>query len=164
MRRKYTVWMEGIAREIEEGDAWEAFRADYKFVVAAGGAVTDEHGRLLVIKRLGKWDLPKGKVDKGEAIEDAAMREVREECGLRRLRIEAPMISTWHTYERKGKQHLKRTDWFLMRGSSKDVLVPQFDEDIVDVKWVDREVLDDIKAETYPSLVPVLESWERLAT
>ena len=154
--------MEGVAHVIEEGDAWEAFRSEFKFVLAAGGAVTDEHGRLLVIERLGKWDLPKGKVDKGEAIEDAAMREVREECGLTRLRIEVPMLSTWHTYERKGRQHLKRTDWFLMRGSSEEVLVPQRDEDIVTAKWMARAEVAGIEEETYPSLIAVFREWQRL--
>ena len=105
MRRKYTVWIEGSPRELIGAAEWDAFRADYKFVLAAGGAVTDEHGRLLVIRRLGKWDLPKGKVDEGEAIDAAAMREVHEECGLNELHIVRAMTSTWHTYERKGKQH-----------------------------------------------------------
>lgn len=154
--------MEGIAHEIDEGDGWDAFRAHYKFVLAAGGAVADERGRLLMIKRLGKWDLPKGKVDEGEPVEAAALREVREECGLTRLSIEAPMPSTWHTYERKGKQHLKRTDWFLMRGSSLDRLVPQYDEDIEEAKWIPRADLAAIEHETYPSLIAVLREWKRV--
>ena len=162
MRRKYTVWIEGSPRELIGAAEWDAFRADYKFVLAAGGAVTDEHGRLLVIRRLGKWDLPKGKVDEGEAIDAAAMREVHEECGLNELHIVRAMTSTWHTYERKGKQHLKRTDWFLMRGSSKDALVPQLDEDIEEVKWVAREELDGVKADTYPTLLGVFAEWERI--
>ena len=156
--------MEGEAQVIDAGGAWDAFRSNYKFVLAAGGAVTDEHGRLLVIRRLGKWDLPKGKVDEGEAIDVAAMREVNEECGLKELRILKSMPSTWHTYERKGKQYIKRTDWFLMLSSSKEVLVPQLDEDIVEVKWVGRDGLDDIKADTYPALLGVFAAWEAMAT
>lgn len=160
MRRKYTVWIEGLAHELVGDEAWDAFRTKYKFVAAAGGLVTDELGRLLVIKRLGRWDLPKGKVDPGEAIEAAAMREVREECGLKELSIVKPMSCTWHTYERKGAQHLKRTDWYLMRGSSKEELVPQLDEDIEEVKWVGREGLPEVKVSTYPALLGVLAEWE----
>jgi len=138
---------------------WDRFRSAYKFVLAAGGAVTDEEGRLLVIRRLDKWDLPKGKVDEGEGIEAAAIREVQEECGIHELRIIEPMPPTWHTYERKGKDHLKRTDWFLMKGSSKEDLVPQLDEGITEVKWVARGDLGAIISDTYPSLVPVFNAW-----
>lgn len=160
MQRKYTVWIEGEAHRVNEGAEWDAFRATYKFVLAAGGVVTDERGRLLVIRRLGKWDLPKGKVDEGEGTEAAALREVTEECGLRELHIGKPLPSTWHTYERKGKQYLKRTDWFQMDGSFKEALVPQEDEDIEEVRWVSREDLKAIKADTYPALLEVFAAWE----
>lgn len=146
------------------GAEWEAFRADYEFVLAAGGAVTDERGRLLVIKRLGRWDLPKGKVDGGEAIDAAAMREVNEECGLKTLRIIAPMPSSWHTYDRKGRPHLKRTDWFLMQGSSSEPLVPQHDEDIEEVKWVGRDEVEAIARASYPSLRAVFDEWLQMTT
>lgn len=161
MQRKYTVWIEGIAHEVGDGE-WDAFRSSYKFVLAAGGVVNDEAGRLLVIRRLGKWDLPKGKVDEGEGIEAAAIREVQEECGLKQLSIIKPMPSTWHTYERKGKQHLKRTDWFLMRGSSAEGLVPQTGEDIEEVRWAAANELPGIKSDTYSSLLPVFEAWEAI--
>ena len=160
MRRKYTVWIEGKAHELIGDAEWDAFRATFKFVLAAGGAVTDEQGRLLVIKRLGKWDLPKGKVEKGEEIEAAAIREVQEECGLKELHIVQPMEPTWHTYERKGKQHLKRTDWFLMQGYSAEALVPQLDEDIEEVRWATKDELTALLRDTYPSLISVFAEWE----
>jgi len=139
---------------------WKEFKARYRFVQAAGGAVTDEAGRLLAIHRLGRWDLPKGKVDKGEGIPEAAVREVREECGLRQVELVAPLCETWHTYERNGEQHLKRTDWFLMRASSKEALVPQAEEDIGAVRWLDAAGVRTLKADTYPSLLSVVEAWE----
>lgn len=141
-------------------DAWEAFRKDHKFVQAAGGTVTDEKGRLLVIRRLGVWDLPKGKVEKNEDLESAAVREVQEECGLEQIRLVAPLTSTWHTYERKGKEHLKRTEWYLMEASSVEELTPQLEEDIEEVRWMDRTELQAMKADTYPSLLPVIAAWE----
>jgi 8-oxo-dGTP pyrophosphatase MutT (NUDIX family) len=144
----------------EVGPVWKEFKGRYHFVQAAGGAVTDEKGRLLAIHRLGRWDLPKGKVDKGEGIPEAAVREVMEECGLQRVELGAPLCETWHTYERKGELHLKRTDWFLMRASSKEKLVPQADEDIGEVRWLDSGDVRTLKAETYPSLLSVVEAWE----
>ena len=142
---------------------WHVFSSRFKFVQAAGGAVQDENGRLLVIKRLGRWDLPKGKVDKGESIEAAALREVEEECGIDGLKIIRPLAVTWHTYQRNGKDHLKRTDWFLMTGSSDKQLTPQIEEDIEDVRWMTAAEVRNMKAGTYPSLVKVLEAWERMS-
>ncbi len=139
---------------------WKEFKGRFRFVQAAGGAVTDEQGRLLAIHRLGRWDLPKGKVDKGEGIPEAAVREVMEECGLRNVALVAPLCETWHTYERNGEQHLKRTDWFLMHASSTEALVPQAEEDIGAVRWLDAAGVRDLKADTYPSLLSVVEAWE----
>lgn len=145
-------------------DAWEAFQAEHEFVLAAGGMVLDEQGRLLAIKRLGKWDLPKGKVEKGEQVDVGAVREVQEECGLVNVELIRRVTSTWHTYERKGNQHLKRTDWFLMRASSKEKLTAQSEEDIEDVRWLDAAGVRMMEADTYPSLLPVLQAWRAMSS
>jgi 8-oxo-dGTP pyrophosphatase MutT (NUDIX family) len=144
-------------------DAWEAFQRDHDFVLAAGGLVMDEHGRLLAIKRLDKWDLPKGKVEKGEAVDVGAVREVQEECGLQHVELNEFVTSTWHTYERKGRQHLKRTDWFLMRASSNEELTAQSEEDIEEVRWLDSDGVRMMEGDTYPSLLPVLKAWRTLS-
>lgn len=138
---------------------WNWFRAGYRFVQAAGGAVTDEHGRLLVIHRMGRWDLPKGKVEQGEPIDVAAVREVREECGLLDIQLLRPLCQTWHTYERKGVPHLKRTDWFLMSAGSSGPLAAQTEEDIDEVRWADAEGLAELRRDTYPSLHRVIKAW-----
>jgi len=138
---------------------WDLFREMHVFVQAAGGCVTDEHGRLLAIQRLGMWDLPKGKVEADEEIGAAALREVREECGLVTLDPVRRLCETWHTYERKGQQHLKRTDWYLMRGNSRDPLVAQSEEDITGVRWLDRAEVKAMRAATYPSLRSVIDAW-----
>lgn len=143
-------------------DAWAAFQAEHTFVLAAGGLVRDETGRLLAIRRLGKWDLPKGKVEKNEAVDKAALREVKEECGLKNVSLVRNVTSTWHTYERKGKQHLKRTEWFLMQGTAQDVLVAQAEEDIEEVCWLDAQGLSIMERDTYPSLMPVLQAWRSI--
>lgn len=139
---------------------WEWFRQGYHFVQAAGGAVSDGNGRLLAIHRLGRWDLPKGKVEPNEAIEEAAIREVEEECGLKTLRSLGPLCQTWHTYERKGKQHLKRTDWFLMAGDAAEPLTAQAEEDIDAAQWMDAEGLEELRRDTYSSILTVLNAWE----
>ena len=150
-------------RSLKCFDAWQAFYDRHRFVLAAGGLVVDEEGRLLTIRRLGVWDLPKGKVEKQEVVEDAAVREVQEECGLSDVRLERAVTSTWHTYERKGRQELKRTDWFLMRASASEELVPQTDEGIEEVRWIGRAELPTVLGNTYSSLVPVFKAWEALA-
>lgn len=143
-------------------DAWSMFKERYVFVQAAGGVVLDEQGRLLVIRRLDKWDLPKGKVDPGEGIEAAAVREVQEECGIGSVELVGPIAVTWHTYERKGKQHLKRTDWFRMTASSVQALSPETEEQIEEVRWMARDQAHTLKGDTYASLLPVIDAWLRI--
>ncbi len=156
-----TPLIKGVQVDDPDARAWELFRAAHRFVLAAGGAVTDERGRLLAIHRLGVWDLPKGKVEKGESVEVGAVREVQEECGLVEVELVGFLCSTWHTYERKGEQHLKRTDWFTMRASSAEKLQAQAEEDIDAVEWLDPAAVARIKEATYPSLRPVISAWER---
>ena len=141
-------------------EVWELFCGLYVFVQAAGGCVTDERKRLLMIHRLGIWDLPKGKVDRGEAVDAGALREVREECGLKNIGLLKRLCATWHTYEREGRQHLKRTDWYLMRGTNSDPLIAQSEEDISEVRWMGAEEVAAMKAATYPSLRQVITAWE----
>ncbi len=149
-----------ILHGTDADEVWEVFSGLYVFVQAAGGCVTDERKRLLVIHRLGVWDLPKGKVDKGEAVDAGALREVREECGLKKLELLNRLCETWHTYERKGKQHLKRTDWYLMRGTNSEQLIAQHEEDISEVRWMDAREVAAMKTSTYPSLRQVITAWE----
>lgn len=139
---------------------WDWFRQDFHFVQAAGGAVTDEEGRLLAIHRLGRWDLPKGKVEPEEGIEAAAVREVMEECGLHGLRVQGHLCVTWHTYERDGRQHLKRTDWFLMAASAAQPLSAQAEEQIDAVRWLSAAGIAELRRDTYLSLLPVINAWE----
>lgn len=140
-------------------DAWQSFSAQHRLVIAAGGAVEDEQGRLLVIHRRGHWDLPKGKLDKGETSDVAAVREVQEECGLVSLRIIEPLPCTWHTYTERGQLWLKRTDWYRMQASSAEQLVPQHEEDIEQVRWATRDELPEIIASSYASLRIVFDAW-----
>ena len=135
------------------------FRSLFRYVEAAGGLVFNPRGEALFIFRRGKWDLPKGKLDAGETSAVAAVREVQEECGLRALRIVEALPCTWHTYTEKGREKLKRTDWYRMRASSTEPLVAQHEEDIDEARWATREELSAIIAGSYPSLRIVFEAW-----
>lgn len=157
-KRSEVLGVYAFGPDVEE--LWRWFQEGYRFVQAAGGAVTDEKGRLLTIHRLGRWDLPKGKVEVDEAIPAAAVREVKEECGLLDVQLIRPLCATWHTYERKGIAHLKRTDWFLMRADGTQPLKPQLEEDIDRVCWTVQSDLDAVKGDIYPSLLPVITAWE----
>jgi 8-oxo-dGTP pyrophosphatase MutT (NUDIX family) len=114
----------------------ETFRSCFKNIDAAGGIIKNDKGEYLFIFRRGKWDLPKGKLDKGESFQQAALREVEEETGLKDIIIQKPLMSTYHTYSLKNSLALKKTYWFEMIHKGKDVPVPQTSEDIVEIKWV----------------------------
>jgi 8-oxo-dGTP pyrophosphatase MutT (NUDIX family) len=129
---------------------------NFHIVKAAGGIVINENQEMLFILRLGKWDLPKGKLDSGETIEECATREVEEETGLKNVQIKSFLLTTYHTYKERGKFILKETYWYTMKINGDQKLVPQTEEDILDLKWVRKEGLGEILKNTYPSIKDVL--------
>jgi len=135
--QKYKVYINNSLEIITEN--WESFCANYVLIEAAGGLVYNDTNQLLMIFRNGKWDLPKGKLEVGENIEQCAIREVEEECGVSELLITQQLQETYHTYEINGQKILKRTYWFEMKTSFKGDLVPQTKERITEAVWVDKE-------------------------
>lgn len=112
------------------------FNSLYKIIEAAGGVVFNPNGEILVMYRRDSWDLPKGKIDKGETKEIAAVREVQEETGLQEIDRGPLLLTTFHTYKnRKGKRVLKPTFWYKMTTHEKDIQ-PQIEEDIELVQWI----------------------------
>lgn len=103
--------------------------------VAAGGVVTNKKGKVLFIYRNDKWDLPKGKLDKGETIAECAIREVEEETGVKKLKIENFLKTTYHVFKRNGTYKLKEVHWFAMKTSYEGKLKGQKNEGIEKVKW-----------------------------
>ena len=138
------------------GQLFEHFKSCFSYIEAAGGKVYNSKNQLLAIYRLEKWDLPKGKVEKGESVREAAVREVEEECGITDLEIKKELNSTFHTYWMKGKFMLKRTYWYEMSYVGSEKLVPQTEEDIQEVKWLSVDSLDEFKANTYASILEVI--------
>lgn len=135
----------------------EAFRSCFKNINAAGGLVRNSEGRYLFIRRRGKWDLPKGKLDKGESFEKAAIREVSEECGIHGMIILCRLISTYHSYLLGDEPVLKKTLWFEMLYSGEKDPVPQTVEDITDIRWIPPSELSVVTNDTYPSVLDVLK-------
>jgi 8-oxo-dGTP pyrophosphatase MutT (NUDIX family) len=129
-------------------------------IEAAGGLVTNQNGEHLFIYRNGKWDLPKGKIEKKEKTRIAAVREVEEECGIKVTKLEEKICKTYHTYIYKGEVVLKKTHWFKMRYKGNAKLVPQLEEGITDVKWFKNEDVPTIINNTFPSIIDVLEKEE----
>ena len=131
----------------------------FSFVEAAGGLVKDPQGRILFINRLGLWDLPKGKIEPGEAAPEAALREVAEETGLHHITIARTLASTYHVFERKGTRYLKRTRWFEMLSADAGPLVPQTEEDITDAQWYSLQELYLPLSRTYPAIAGLVEDY-----
>lgn len=144
-----------VAEDLES--LFEHFRSCFSYIEAAGGKVFNSDQQILAIYRLEKWDLPKGKVEKGESVREAAVREVEEECGITKLNIIRELTSTFHTYWMKGKFMLKRTYWYEMRYDGSEKLVPQTEEDIQEVKWLSAEDLEGFCSNTYDSILEVMK-------
>lgn len=115
------------------------FKNHIKPITAAGGLVFNSENKILFIYRKGYWDLPKGKVEKGEALEETALREVEEETGVKNLRIVSELPVTYHIMKRKDKYRLKITHWFEMKTDYQRELFPQTEEDITRVEWKNFE-------------------------
>jgi 8-oxo-dGTP pyrophosphatase MutT (NUDIX family) len=130
-------------------------KSKYSIVKAAGGVVINKKNELLVIKRNGWWDLPKGKIEKGEEKRVAAVREVEEECGISNMVIVSKIPKTYHTYQFKGEDVFKVTHWYKMRYDGNETPVPQTEEDITEVKWVAKSEIKSIVNQTYDSLKPL---------
>lgn len=111
------------------------FTAQIPRKVAAGGVVTNPQGKVLFIYRNDKWDLPKGVIKKKETIEECAIREVKEETGVKRLKIENFLRTTYHVFKRNGKFQLKEVHWFAMKTDYDGPLKPEKSEGIKKVKW-----------------------------
>lgn len=130
---------------------WTLFVEKFKIIHAAGGIVNNENHDILMIFRYGCWDFPKGKVEKGEDWETAAMREVEEETGLHDISLQKPLPNTYHTYILHDTQILKITHWYAMQAPAQ-ALVPQTEEDISQAVWVTRSEVSDRLSDSYLSL------------
>ena len=135
----------------------------FKCIEAAGGVVKNFKNEILLIHRRGFWDLPKGKIEKRETIKDAAIREVKEETGIKNVEIKKIIKynnflnqATYHSYEEDERLCLKVSYWFEMKTDFKGILVPQAEEDIEKAIWVRKEDIPNHFDNMYPSIIDVL--------
>ena len=130
-------------------------------VEAAGGVVADSEGRVAMIHRRGRWDLPKGHCDAGESLAECAAREIEEECGLSQLAVDEKLCSTLHIYDTYGRWELKRTTWFAARALGSTATTPQTDEDIALVEWCTlEEAVRRATNESYPTIAQVIYEYK----
>jgi 8-oxo-dGTP pyrophosphatase MutT (NUDIX family) len=130
-------------------------------IIAAGGLIVNEKNELLMIFRRKKWDLPKGKLDEGESIENCAIREVKEETGLTPALYGGLIGLTYHDYfDKLSKEEVtKETHWFGMRVFGIQKPIPQAEEEITEVKWVKKNELGKYLKATYPNVVEIIKKW-----
>ena len=132
-------------------------RASLNFIKAAGGLVSNDENKFLFIFRLGKWDLPKGKLDENEKAKACAVREVEEETGIKVFKAGDKICNTYHIYGNNGGvPYLKKTSWYKMKGESQAELRPQLEEDITEVRWLGLSEFEIVKNNTYPLILDVL--------
>jgi 8-oxo-dGTP pyrophosphatase MutT (NUDIX family) len=137
---------------------WKMFRIYFTEVEAAGGLVRHKSGKYLFIEKNGKWDLPKGHIEKGESPEVCAVREVHEECGISNHQIINPLEPSYHTYMWEGISYLKKTHWFLMSYNEEIVFNPQTEEGITKVEWLWPDEISRIKSLAWLSLSDLINS------
>ncbi len=134
-------------------------KREFRVIKAAGGLV--RKGRqLLLIHRLGKWDLPKGKLEKGETMKIAALREVEEECNIRAER-KKKICNTWHSYNLDGKRILKKTAWYAMDCLEDKKMKPQKEEGIEDIRWMSVEEASAALQSSYKSIRAVFDIYRK---
>lgn len=121
-------------------------------IVAGGGKVLNAEGKILFIFRNGKWDLPKGKAEHKETIDQTALREVEEETGIRGLTITKPLEITYHIFKRNNQYFIKKTYWFEMFSDYSGDLKPQIKEGITMVKWIGPKKLKKVKTNIYANI------------
>lgn len=136
----------------------KAFWKKFILIKAGGGLVINEANELLFIFRRGKWDLPKGKLDDGETIEECAVREIQEETGLQQVELKKHLVTTWHTYDESGHHILKETAWYLLSASKKQALTPQTVEQITQIEWGSPDDLKKYISNTFPAIIDVLKA------
>ncbi len=151
-----TAVLTGINFEI----ALPLLKTRFKIIRAAVGIVATPNAELLFIRRLGCWDLPKGKVEENESLDIAASREIIEETGVEPLENQKFLCSTWHTYIHKGKDVLKETTWYSFTTPKAVDTKPQTEEDISSAEWLLPERICEVVDDTYPSIIDVIEAFQ----
>ncbi|MDY0781134.1 NUDIX hydrolase [Tenacibaculum sp. IB213877] len=138
---------------------WEVFCKNFRVITAAGGLVLNTDKEILFIYRGNKWDLPKGRIEKGESIEETAVREVEEECGITNLVLDRFLLKTYHIFYMDNETRLKETYWYLMKSDYQGELVPQEEEGITEVVFKNEEEIQKAFLNTYANIQMVYKAY-----
>ncbi len=150
-----TLTLKNLDNDIKE------LKKMFKIIKAGGGVVNNNKKEILFIYRMKKWDLPKGKLDKGETIKQCAKREVEEETKVK-VSCGKKILSTWHTYTKNKKFILKKTTWYMMASIDDSKMKPQKKEKIEKVEWMKKSSVDDILLNSYKTLNYLMKNYFKL--
>lgn len=151
--------LQSITLISDNKDATEQLiKSQYKVLKAAGGVVKNNFGQILMMYRFKKWDLPKGKLDKGESSKVAAIREVEEECSVK-AKLGDKICTTYHTYTYKNEDILKQTKWYSMDLLNDSKMKPQIEEDIEKLEWMNKNQVKAALINSYSSIRYVLKKY-----
>lgn len=153
---KFTIYTPARILETDSEREFNDFCSSLEQVEAGGGLVRNAAGEYLFIRRKEMWDLPKGKREEGESLEACALREVMEETGLHGLRCGNLICTTHHTYDIYGPATIKHTYWYEMNYAGCEIPVPQTEEDITEIVWVDRKKALELASGSYLSIAEVV--------
>ncbi|MBE85468.1 MAG: NUDIX hydrolase [Flavobacteriaceae bacterium] len=135
------------------------FKEKLVTIKATGGIVTNKKNQILFIYRKGKWDLPKGKMEKNESKKESALREVIEETGVKKLKIINFFSTTFHLIKVKKEYFLKETHWYTMKTKYDGKLKPQKSEGIISAKWKTFDEALEIKKKTFRNIAIILTKY-----
>ena len=139
---------------------WLNFCANFKNITAAGGLVENHKKQILFIYRGNRWDLPKGKQESKESIEETAIREVKEECGIENLYIDSFLLKTYHLFYDQNETKLKKTHWYKMKTNFSGKLAPQLKEKITKAVFKNKKQIQDILPYTYANIRMVYHAYK----
>lgn len=146
---------------VDDYEAVKGFlQQKFKIVKAAGGLVKKKD-RFLMIYRLKKWDLPKGKKESGEKSRQTAEREVVEECNIG-VKVGKKICTTWHMYTMNRRSMLKKTRWYAMDLQDDSRIKPRTEEDIEEVRWMTQKEVYHALENSYKSIRFVLEEYYKM--
>ncbi len=150
--------LKAITFAVNDYETVKDFVKDQFKIIKASGGIVKKGDKVLMMFRLKKWDLPKGKLKKSEDSIKGAKREVEEECNIK-VEVREKLCSTWHTYIRKDKRILKRTDWYIMNCIDDSNMRPQIEEFIEEVKWMKKEDVQKSLKNSYLSIEEVFSEF-----
>lgn len=161
MKSKKFKKLDGITFLVDEPKAVTDFIKSKFTIIKAAGGLVQKGDKILLIYRLERWDLPKGKLDKKEKEKEAALREVEEECSIKVV-LGEKICATWHTYTSNGKGILKKTTWYSMNCYDDSQMNPQREEDIEEVRWMDAREVRQALYNSYRSVRHVFKEFYKM--